>query len=79
MSGMLESPGQFAMYKHFNFTREPVHNEIDLPALDLRMDAFERNITKMGYVEAAMKHYEEYSYLNRCYLLPLSFFGIEVV
>lgn len=63
MSGILESAGQFAMYKHLNFSREPVHNKIDLSALDFLMQSFELNSTKLGYVEAAIKHYEQYSQL----------------
>lgn len=63
MEGILESAGDFYMYKHLNLSRKTVHNEIDLLAIELLMQSFESNITKEGYVKAAIKHYEQYSKL----------------
>lgn len=63
MEGILESTGNFQMYKHFNFSEIPVHNEIDLSAVVLLMESFQSNIIKEGYVKAALEYYEQYSEL----------------
>lgn len=63
MEGILESSGNFQMYKHLYFSRETVHNEIDLSALASLLESFQSNIVKVGYVKAALKHYEQYSKL----------------
>ncbi|MEZ4951443.1 MAG: hypothetical protein R2784_18965, partial [Saprospiraceae bacterium] len=63
MEGILESSGNFQMYKHLYFSRETVHNEIDLSALASLLESFQSNIVKEGYVKAVLKHYEQYSKL----------------
>lgn len=63
MTGILESSGNFTMYKHFNFSKEPVQNGFDLSAVALLMKSFQSDITKMGYTNAALSYYEQYSKL----------------
>lgn len=63
MEGILESSGNVQMYKHFYFSKAPVHNEIDLSVVALLMKSFQSNITKEGYIKAALKHYEQYGNL----------------
>jgi len=63
MEGILESSGNFQMYKHLYFSKESVHNEIDLSALGLLMEFFQSNIVKEGNAKASLKHYEQYSKL----------------
>jgi tetratricopeptide (TPR) repeat protein len=63
MEGILETSGNFQMYKHLSFSKESVHNETDLSALELLMESFQSNIAKVGYVKAALEHYEQYSKL----------------
>ena len=63
MNGILESTGVLKMYKHLNFSKEPVQNEIDLSAVNVLMQSFESNTLKESYVKAAIKHYEQYSQL----------------
>ncbi|GAB5551850.1 MAG: hypothetical protein Sapg2KO_14410 [Saprospiraceae bacterium] len=63
MEGLLESAGNFYMYKHLNFSRETVHNGIDLSDLDLLLKTFESNTAEEGFVQAAIKHYKQYSKL----------------
>lgn len=63
MEGILESSGNFQMYKHLYFSKAPVHNGIDLSAVALLMKSFQSNITKEGYIKAALKHYEKYGNL----------------
>jgi len=63
MNGILESTGVLKMYKHLNFSKEPVQNEIDLSAFNVLMQSFESNTLKESYVKAAIKHYEQYSQL----------------
>ncbi|WP_243472732.1 hypothetical protein [Winogradskyella sp. MH6] len=63
MTGILESTGVLKIYKHLNFSKEPVQNEIDLSAVNVLMQSFESNTLKESYVKAAIKHYEQYSQL----------------
>lgn len=63
MTGILESTGVLKMYKHLNFSKVPVQNEIDLSAVNVLMQSFESNTLKESYVKAAIKHYEQYSQL----------------
>ena len=63
MKGLLETSGNFKMYKHLNFSGSPVLETIDLSALAAQMESFRKAIAKDGYSKAALKHYEEYSKL----------------
>ena len=63
MEGILESPGNIHRYNHLYFSKNPVHNEVDLSTLELLMKSFQYNIVKEGYVKAALAHYEQYSEL----------------
>ena len=59
MKGILASTDN-AIYNHLSFTRESVHDEMDLHKLGLLMQSLEANSRKNGYVKAAIEHYEEY-------------------
>lgn len=63
MEGILESSGNFQMYKHLYLSKAPVHNEIDLSAVALLMKSFQSNIKKEGYIKASLKYYEQYGKL----------------
>ncbi|TNE70753.1 hypothetical protein EP331_11285 [bacterium] len=63
MEGILESSGNFHMYKHFKFSKTPIHNGIDLSMFGLLMESFQHNTLNKGYVKAALEHYEQYSKL----------------
>ena len=74
MKGILESSGNFQIYKHLYFSRESDPNEIDLSSLQLLMESFQSNIVKEGYANAAVKHYEQYSELIGVTFKPEEFY-----
>ena len=57
-------------YKHLNLSRENIQNDLDLEALDQLMQSFESDISKIGYVDAAIEHYKKYSKLIDSNYLP---------
>jgi len=62
--------GNITNYKHWNLSRQKRQNEIDLEAVDLLMKSFKTDISKKGYVQAAIRHYERYSSLINAPYLP---------
>ena len=57
-------------YKHLTLSRENIQNNLDLEALDQLMQSFESDISKIGYVDAAIEHYKKYSKLIDSTYLP---------
>ena len=74
MKGILKSSGNIQIYKHLYFSRESIHNKIDLSTLELMMKSFQSNIVKMGYTKASLKHYEKYSKLIGVTYKPEEFY-----
>lgn len=74
MEGILESLGNFQMYKHLYFSKKSIHNEIDLSALELLMESLQYNISKEGYAKATIEHYEQYSELIDETYMPEEFY-----
>ncbi|MEH6535898.1 MAG: DUF4886 domain-containing protein [Psychroserpens sp.] len=70
MTGLLESEGAITMYKHLKLSRENIQNEFDIAAFVLLMQSFQSKILKVGYVKAAVNHYEQYSRLIGDTYLP---------
>lgn len=63
IKGLLSSFGNLVMYKHMDFDRNPVHNNLDLSKLVQLMQTFEIEAREEGYVKAAIRHYERYGKL----------------
>lgn len=62
--------GNIINYKHWNLSRQKMQNEVDLEAVDLLLKSFKADINKVGYVQAAIRHYERYSSLINEFYLP---------
>ena len=62
--------GNITNYKHWNLSRQAIQNELDLEAIDLLMQSFNKEINEEGYVKAAINHYKRYSSLINKSFIP---------
>lgn len=74
MEGVLESPGDIHRYNHLSFSRTPMHQGIDLSAMEVLMEDFESRTTEEGYVRAAVQHYKAYSKILGRNYIPEAFY-----
>ena len=63
IKGLLSSYGNLIMYKHLEFDKNPVRNDLDLSVLAEQMEIFEKEVLKRGYVKAAVRHYSRFGKL----------------
>lgn len=61
-------------YKHWNLSRQRIQNKIDIETLDLLIKSFKTDISKRGYVQAAINHYGRYSSLINDSYLPEEYY-----
>ena len=61
MKGLLVTSGNFKRYTQLDFSKTPIVDALDLSALEAIQDTFESNIGRIGYTNAAVKYYNQYS------------------
>lgn len=63
LTGLIESFGNIALYRHLTLSKEKVQQGLDLVAYDELWQVFQSSIDEQGYVQAAVNHYANYSEL----------------
>lgn len=71
LAGLSTSYGaRIYQYRHWDLSKQPILDKIDIEALAMLMDSFEANTKVDGYVKAAINYYEQYSKLIGSDYLP---------
>ena len=78
LNGVSKSSGNIEMYKHFAFSREKEVNGINLSSMEFICEKQNSDSDKVGFVDAKIKYYQNYSEVIGEEFIPEEFYLLAV-